>query len=80
MLYLNHVWQPRFALLVMLSVSYVPNKLYLAERFVQKNGGSKYCTVTSLTGNSVMDIFRQVSQNFQNIAVFKAIFKKKFCQ
>ena len=31
-------------------------------------------TVTSLTVNSVMDIFLQILQNFQNTAVFKTIF------
>ena len=31
-------------------------------------------TVTSLTVNSIMDIFLQILQNFQNTAVFKTIF------
>ena len=37
-------------------------------------------TVTSLAINSIMDIFLQVLQNFQNRTVFKTIFKNKFCQ
>ena len=45
-----------------------------------KSYDSKYCTVTSLTVYSVIAIFRQVLQNFQNAAFFKTIVKKKFCQ
>ena len=37
-------------------------------------------TVTSLAINSIMDIFLQVLQNFQNRTAFKTIFKNKFCQ
>ena len=34
--YWNHIWQSKFVLLVMLNISQIPQKLYLAERFVQK--------------------------------------------
>ena len=37
-------------------------------------------TVTSLTVNSVIDIYLQVLQNFQNKPVFKTIFKNTFSQ
>ena len=40
--YWYHIWQSRFVLLVMLNISQIPKKLYLAERFVQKSGDSKY--------------------------------------
>ena len=63
----------------MLNILQVSKKLYLTERLVQRSRDFKYCTVTSLAVKSVMDIFRQVLQNFQNTAVFKTIFKKKFC-
>ena len=56
-------------------------KLYLAEHFIQKVATLN--TVTSFTVNSVMDVFLQVLQNFQNFktkAVFKTIFKNTFCQ
>ena len=36
--------------------------------------------VTSLTVNSVMEIFLQVLQNFRNTAAFKSTFKNTFCQ
>ena len=48
----------------MLNISKIPKKLYLAERFVQKV--VTLDTVTSLLVNSIMDIFLQVVQNFQN--------------
>ena len=43
----------------------ISKKLYLAEHFVQL---ATLNTVTSLTVNSIMDIFLQVLQNFQNTA------------
>ena len=33
----------KFVLLVMLNISQIPEKLHLAERFVQKSDDSKYC-------------------------------------
>ena len=56
-------------------------KLYLAEHFIQKVATLNQ--VTSFTVNSVMDVFLQVLQNFQNFetkAVFKTSFKNTFCQ
>ena len=40
--YWYHFWQSRFVLLIMLNISQIPKKLYLAERFVLKSGDSKY--------------------------------------
>ena len=39
----NQIWQPRFVLLVMLKISYIPKKL--GECFIQKSGSSKYCNL-----------------------------------
>ena len=49
---------------VMLNITEILEKLYLAERFVQKVAAVN--TVPFLTVNSFMDIFLQVLQNFQN--------------
>ena len=34
--FLNHIYQPRFVLLVTLNILWISKKLYLAEQFVQK--------------------------------------------
>ena len=47
----------------------------MAERFVVTLN-----TATSVTIKSIVDIFLQVLQNFQNITVFKIIIKNTFCQ
>ena len=46
---------------------------------IKESEDSKYC-ITSLTVNSVLDIFLKVSQNFLNTAAFKIIFMNTFCQ
>ena len=74
----NLLFLIEFVLLVMLNKLLIPKKLYLVGSFFQNSGESN--TVTSLTVNSLMDIFLQVLQNFQNIAIFKSVFKNTFCQ
>ena len=48
------------------------------KHFVQKVATLN--TVLSLTVNFIMDIFLQISQNFQNTAAFQTIFKSTFCK
>ena len=52
----------------MLNISQIFKKTYLAERFVQNKATLN--TVTSLTVNSVMGIFLQVLQTFQDTINF----------
>ena len=37
--FLNHIYQPRFVLLVMLNILWISKKSYLVEHFVQKKSG-----------------------------------------
>ena len=62
----------------MLNTLSIPEKLYLAELFVQKSDVTNF--VTSLTVKSIIDMLPQLWQNFQNIAVFKTIFKNTLSQ
>ena len=74
--YWNHIWQSRFVLLVMICHKFLRNYIWRSASYKKVTLN----TVTSLTVNSVMDTFLQVLLTFQNIAVFKTIFKNKFCQ
>ena len=60
---LKYICQSRFVQLVMLSISSIPEKLCLAENFIQKSDDS-INNVASLTVNSVMDMFLQVLAKF----------------
>ena len=60
---LKYICQSRFVQLVMLSISSIPEKLCLAENFIQKSDDS-INNVASLTVISVMDMFLQVLAKF----------------
>ena len=63
---LNHIWQSRFVLLVMLNISQIPNKLYLAERFVQTS------SVMLLCSNKGHDVSYQGRGTFEcGVEIFK---------
>ena len=65
--YWNHIWQSRFALLLCYII-----QIFLRKYIWQSTSFKKVATlhtVSSLTINSIMDIFLQTSQNIQNTAV-----------
>ena len=67
--YRIHIRQSRFVLLVLIILRKVlRNYIWQSASFKKV---ATLNTVTSLTAKSVMDIFLQVLQNFQNTAVLK---------
>ena len=66
--YGNHIWQSKFLLLV-ISIFHKFLRKYIWQSSLFKKVATLN-TLTSLTVNSIMDIFLQILQIFQNTAVF----------